>query len=85
MWLDELKASRLIVLSFGVEMTPESRSFVVKCSLVSILDVRRYLLRSLEITMLNSVSLRGLKHVLMVQDKTTASPERSIVSGQEKE
>jgi len=46
-------------------------------------------LRSLENTMLNSVSLRGVKGIkrvfLMEQDKITISSEGSIVSGQEKE
>ena len=46
-------------------------------------------LRSLENTMLNSVSLRGVKGIKRVflteQDKITISPEGSIVSGKEKE
>ena len=46
-------------------------------------------LRSLENTMLNSVSLRGVKGVKRVflteQDRITVSPEGSIVSGKEKE
>jgi DNA-directed RNA polymerase II subunit RPB1 len=46
-------------------------------------------LRSLENTMLNSVSLRGVKGVKRVflseQDKITVSPEGNIVNGKEKE
>jgi DNA-directed RNA polymerase II subunit RPB1 len=46
-------------------------------------------LRSLENTMLNSVSLRGVKCVKVVflteQDRITVSPEGSIVIGKEKE
>jgi len=46
-------------------------------------------LRQLELTMLNSISLRGVKGVkrvfLMEQDKVTISPEGSIESGRQKE
>ena len=81
---------------FVIWSEDNSEKLIIRCRVLGSPDKAEDLsmeedifLRSLENTMLNSVSLRGVKGVKRVflteQDRITVSPEGSIVSGKEKE